>query len=435
MSIAGPKSIALQRRAEQVLPLGVNSNFRYWGEGITPYVQRAKGAYLWDVDDRRFIDYRMAFGPIILGHAYDEVDAKVIGEIANGVLFAMTGELEVEVAEMVSQMVPAVEMLRLACSGTEATMHAIRVARAYTGRELILKFEGNYHGFHDNTLWSTYAPVEAYGSPRSPIPVPSSSGIPSALGEMIITLPFNEVEGFERAMRSYGDQLAAVITEPCQGNCGAIEPQPGFLDLVRRGCSAHGAVFILDEVKTGFRIANGGAQEYYNIQPDLATYAKALGNGYPIAAFGGRREIMSIIGHGVAQGGTYTNNKAGVAAAYATLKILRERPILRSIEERGRRLMNGLKEIFEENGFRVALSGYPAMFSFAIGMEKVTCQRDWDQSDKALYLRLAELAMERGVMPDHDAREPWFLCYQHSDADIDETLNVYADIVKRVRQG
>ena len=434
MNLVGPKSIALQQRAERVLPLGVNSNFRFWGERATPYVQRAKGAYLWDADGRRFIDYRLAFGPVILGHAFEEVDAKVIEEIANGVLFAMTGELEIEVAEMVSSMVPAMEMLRLACSGTEATMHAIRLARAYTGREIIVKFEGNYHGFQDNTLWSTYAPVEAYGNRRSPIPVAASSGIPSALGELILTLPFNDFEGFERTMRSYGEQIAAVITEPCQGNCGAIEPQPGFLELIARECRSHGAVFILDEVKTGFRIANGGAQQYYNIQPDLATYAKALGNGYPIAAFGGRREIMSIIGHGVAQGGTYTNNKVGVAAAYATLNILRERPILRSIEERGRRLMNGLKEIFEENDFRVAISGYPAMFSLAIDIEKPTCQRDWDQSDKALCLQLAEMAIERGVMPDHDAREPWFLCYQHSDADIDETLNVYADIVKQVKR-
>jgi glutamate-1-semialdehyde 2,1-aminomutase len=416
------------------MPLGVNSNFRYWGKAMTPYVKRAKGAYLWDVDGRKFIDYRMAFGPIILGHSYGEVDAKVIEEIGNGVLFAMTGELEVQVAEMISQMVPAMEMVRLACSGTEATMHAIRVARAYSGRELIVKFEGNYHGFHDHTLWSTYAPVEAYGSRRSPIPVPASSGIPRALRELIITLPFNDFEGFERTMRSYGDQIAAVITEPCQGNCGAIEPQPGFLELIGRECRQHGAVFILDEVKTGFRIANGGAQEYYNIQPDLATYAKALGNGYPVAAFGGRREIMSIVGHGVAQGGTYTNNKTGVAAAYATLKILQERPILRSIQERGQRLMNGLKDIFEENQFPVAMSGYPAMFSFALDVDKVTCQRDWNESNRELYLKLAEMAMERGVMPDHDAREPWFLCYEHSEADIDETLNVYADIVKQMKR-
>ncbi len=433
MSLVGPKSRSMQKRAEKVLPLGVNSNFRYWGEGLTPYVDKAKGAYLWDVDGRRFIDYRMAFGPIILGHAYDEVDAKVIEEVKNGVLFAMTGELEIEVAEMIVEMCPAVDMVRFACSGTEATMHAIRVARAFTGREIILKFEGNYHGFHDHTLWSTYAPVEAYGNRRNPIPVPASSGIPQSMGEFVITLPFNDFEGFERVMRSYGDQIAAVITEPCQGNCGAIEPQAGFLELIRKKTEEYGVVFILDEVKTGFRIANGGAQEYYRIKPDLATYAKALGNGYPIAAFGGRREIMSIIGHGVSQGGTYTNNKPGVAAAYATLKLLKTKPILESIQKRGKRLMDGLKDIFEDNNIPVAMSGYPTMFSFALGVEAVTCQRDWDDSDKDAYLKLVEMAIERGVMPDHDAREPWFLCYSHTDADIDETLNVYADNVKKIK--
>lgn len=434
MSLFGTKSQSLQKRAQKVIPLGVNSNFRYWGEGITPYVEKGKGAYLWDVDGKRYIDYRMAFGPIILGHAYDEVDAKVFEEIQKGSLFAMTGELEVSLVEMMVEMCPGVEMVRLACSGTEATMHAIRIARAFTGRDIILKFEGNYHGFHDHTLWSTYAPVEAYGNSRSPIPVPASSGIPKSMREMIITLPFNDFEGFERMMRSYGDQIAAVITEPCQGNCGAIEPKPGFLELIRQRTTEHGTVFILDEVKTGFRIANGGAQEFYGIKPDLATYAKALGNGYPVAAIGGRAEVMSIIGRGVSQGGTYTNNKPGVAAAYATLSILREKPVLQTIAQRGQRLMDGLKDIFEDNDIPVVMSGYPAMFSFALGVDGVSCQRDWSTSEQDLYLGLVEKAIERGVMPDHDAREPWFLCYSHSDADIDETLNVYADIVKEVKK-
>ena len=430
----GTKTQALQKRAQQVIPLGVNSNFRFWGDAITPYVEKAKGAYLWDVDGKKYIDYRMAFGPIILGHAHDEVDRKVIEEIQKGILFAMTGELEVAVAEMIVEMVPAVEMVRLACSGTEATMHAIRVARAFTGRELILKFEGNYHGFHDHTLWSTYAPVEAYGNRRSPIPVAESSGIPKALRELIITLPFNDFEGFERVMRSYGDQIAAVISEPCQGNCAAINPQPGFLELIRAQTEAYGCVFILDEVKTGFRIANGGAQEYHAIKPDLATFAKALGNGYPVAAFGGKKEIMSIIGHGVAQGGTYTNNKPGVAGAYATLSLLKSQPILKTIEKRGRRLMDGLKEIFEENDIPVVMSGYPAMFSFSLGVDAVTSQRDWAASDHDMYIKLVEKAIQRGIMPDLDSREPWFLCYEHSDADIDETLGVYAEIVKEVKQ-
>jgi len=430
----GPKTHTLQKRAQQVIPLGVNSNFRYWGDGITPYVDKAKGAYLWDVDGARYIDYRMAFGPIILGHSFDEVDQKVAEEIRHGILFAMTSELEVEVAEMIVDMSPAIEMLRFACSGTESTMHAIRVARAFTGRDIILKFEGNYHGMHDHALWSTYAPAESYGNARSPIPVPASSGIPKSMREFIITLPFNDMEGFERVMRSYGEQIAAVITEPCQGNCAAINPKVGFLELIRQKTEEHGSIFILDEVKTGFRIANGGAQEYYRIKPDLVSYAKALGNGYPIAAFGGKKEIMSIVGHGVAIGGTYTNNKPGVAAAYATLKLLKEKPILKTIEHRGQRLMDGLKDIFLENDIPAVFTGFPAMFSFSIGVESVTNQREWAQSDRDTYLHLAEKAIEKGVMPDHDAREPWFLCYQHSDADIDETLNVYAEIVKELKK-
>lgn len=430
----GSKTQALQKRAQKVLPLGVNSNFRFWGDEITPYVEKAKGAYLWDVDDKKYIDYRMAFGPIILGHAYDEVDSKVIEEIKKGILFAMTGELEVAVAEMIIEMSPAIEMVRMACSGTEATMHAIRVARAFTGRDLILKFEGNYHGFHDHTLWSTYAPVETYGNRRSPIAVPASSGIPKSMREFIITLPFNDFEGFERVMKSYGEQIAAVITEPCQGNCAAINPQDGFLELIRSETEKYGCVFILDEVKTGFRIANGGAQEYYRLKPDLITYAKALGNGYPVAAFGGKKEIMSIIGQGVAQGGTYTNNKPGIAGAYATLTLLKTKPILKTIAQRGQKLMDGLKEIFEENDIPVVMTGYPAMFSFSLNIDEVKSQRDWAKSDQNLYLTLTEKAIAKGVMSDHDAREPWFMCYSHSDADVDETLNVYAEIVKEVKK-
>lgn len=432
MSVSREKSIQLQRRAFKSMPLGVNSNFRYWGEGKTPYVDHAKGAYLWDVDGNKYIDYRMAFGPIILGHAYDEVDEFVAGEIKKGLLTAMTYELEVALMEKIVEMCPAVDIARLACSGTEATMHAIRVARAFTGREIIIKFEGNYHGFHDYTLWSTYAPDEVYGNERSPIPIPSSSGIPRSINELIITLPFNDFDGLDRILKTRGHQVAALITEPCQGNCGAIEPQPGFLRFIREKCDEYGIVFILDEVKTGFRIANGGAQEFYNIRPDLATYAKSLGNGYPIAAFGGRKDIMRIIGHGVAQGGTYTNNKPGVAGAYATLSILKNKPILSTIEARGRRLMTGLKSIFETAGLKVVFSGHPAMFSFTFDVDAVTNSRNWSRGDEHLYLKLVDAAIEKGVMPDHDPREPWFLCYSHSDEDIDETVNVYSEIVKNI---
>ena len=292
MKNIGKMSKALQDRAKKVLPLGVNSNFRYWGDHMTPYMEKAKGAYLWDVDGNKYIDYRMAFGPIILGHAYDEVNNKVIEEIGKGTLAAMTYELEVEVAEMMIKMCPALEMVRFACSGTEATMHALRVARAFTGRERIIKFEGMYHGFHDYTLWSTYAPVELYGNPRNPIAVPSSSGIPRSVNQLVTTLPFNDIGILEGTLKSFGEQIAAIIVEPCMGNCGAILPQNKFLQYVRKQCDKYGIIMILDEVKTGFRIANGGAQEYYKITPDLTTYAKALANGYPLAAFGGKKEIM-----------------------------------------------------------------------------------------------------------------------------------------------
>lgn len=434
MNLHNNKSISLQARASKSIPLGVNSNFRYWGEGITPYVSRAKGAYLWDVDENRYIDYRLAFGPIILGHAYDEVNAKVHEEIDKAILCAMTNELEIDVAEMIIGMCPGVEMVRLACSGTEATMHAMRVARAYTGREKIIKFEGMYHGFQDYTLYSTYAPSESYGNENSPIPVPSSSGIPKALNELIITLPFNNFDVLDKVLRRNGYDIAAIITEPCLGNCAAIEPLSGFLEFIRDKCTEYGIIFILDEVKTGFRIARGGAQEFYNIKPDMATYAKALGNGFPIAAFGGKKEIMSIIGHGVAQGGTYNNNKPGVAAAFATLKLLKEQPILETIELRGRKLMDGFKKIFEQADLLASVHGYPAMFSFAVGKEKVIAQRDWQETEREYYLRLVEYTCERGVMPDHDPREPWFLCYSHTDADIDETLNVMSDAVKAVKR-
>ena len=424
----------MQTRASKLLPLGVNSNFRYWGEGITPYVSKAKGGYLWDADGNRYIDYRLAFGPIILGHADDEVNAKVHEEIDKAVLCAMTCELELEVAEMIIDMCPCVEMVRLACSGTEATMHALRVARAYTGREKVIKFEGMYHGFQDYTLFSTYAPAEAYGNINNPIPIPSSSGIPKPLNDLIITLPFNNLEVLDKVLQRMGYDIAAIITEPCLGNCGAIEPIPGFLDFIRKKCDEYGIVFILDEVKTGFRIAKGGAQEYYHLIPDMATYAKAIGNGFPVAAFGGKKEIMKIIGNGVAQGGTYNNNKPGVAAAYATLKLLREKPILETIEIRGKKLLNGIKTIFDQAGILATVHGYPAMLSFAVGTDHVTNQRDWNETEKEYYLRIMDYLIDHGVMPDHDPREPWFLCYSHSDADIDETLNVMADAVKTIKR-
>jgi glutamate-1-semialdehyde 2,1-aminomutase len=434
MATESGKSKAIWRRAAKVIPLGVNSNFRYWGEDETLVVERAKGAHIWDLDGNRYTDYRLGFGPIILGHAYEEVDARVREATHNGVVYALTNPLEVSVAEKIVAMCPGVEKVRLANTGTEATMHALRVARAYTGREKVIKFEGQYHGMYDYMLFSTYAYVGDYGSRRNPIPIAATSGIPRCIHDLVITLPFNDLEVLEATLRRSWFDVAAIIIEPVMGNCAAIEPLPGWLEFVRSKCSEYGIVLIFDEVKTGFRLARGGAQEVYGVSPDMATYAKAMGNGYPVAAFGGRREIMDIVGKGVAHGGTYAGNVVGVAAADATLDLLQSKPILETIAERGRKLQAGLKDIFEDAGIPVLFTGHPNMFSFTIGIERMTNQRDWAKSDQGYYERLSAAARERGVMPDIDPREPWFLSYSHSEADIDETLNVMEDVVRTVKR-
>lgn len=423
----------LYARASALMPLGVSSNARYWGPDHTLYLDRAKGAYVWDVDGNCYIDFRLGFGPIILGYAYDAVDAKVYESIQQGLTAGLTSRLEIEVAEKIVTMCPGVEMVRLVNTGTEATMHAIRLARAFTGREKIIKFEGGYHGSHDYVLFSTYAPPEAYGSWRNPISVPSSSGIPKSLNDLIITLPFNQPEVLEQKLRSIGHEVAAIITEPMLGNFGSVDPEPGFLDFIRSQCDKHEILFVLDEVKTGFRIAQGGAQEFYGIKPDLATYAKALGNGYPVAAYGGKRSIMELIGHGVSQGGTFCGNGVGSAAANATLEILQTRPILETIAKRGSYLQTGLREIFQRAGINVGLSRHPSIFSISFSGEPITGAREWAKTDRALYQKFSRALREQGVLIDDDPREPWCLCYSHSDADIHQTLSAVEIAINTIR--
>jgi glutamate-1-semialdehyde 2,1-aminomutase len=434
MATENGKSRAIWRRAAEVIPLGVNSNFRYWGDDETLVVERGKGAYLWDVDGNRYTDYRLGFGPIILGHAYEEVDAQVREATRNGVVYALTNPLEVSAAEKIVAMCPGIDKVRLANTGTEATMHALRVARAYTGREKVIKFEGQYHGMYDYMLFSTYTYAGDYGSRRSPVPIAATSGIPKCIHDLVITLPFNDFEVLETTLRRSWFDVAAIIIEPVMGNCAAIEPLPGWLEFVRSKCNEYGIVLIFDEVKTGFRLARGGAQEVYGVIPDMTTYAKAMGNGYPVAAFGGQREIMDVVGKGVAHGGTYTGNVVGVAATNATLDLLQSKPILETIAERGHKLQAGFKRIFEDAGIRVLITGHPNMFSFTVGIERMTNQRDWAKSDQEYSERLSAAARERGVMSDIDPREPWFLSYSHSEADIDETLNVMEDVVRTVKR-
>jgi glutamate-1-semialdehyde 2,1-aminomutase len=418
------------------MPWGVSSNFRYWGDD-TPVVSHAQGAYVWDGDGNRYIDYRLAFGPIILGHADARVNRRVHEAIDQGTLFAHTHVLEIELAEQMVRMCPGVEMVRFVNSGTEATMHALRIARAYTGREKVIKFEGCYHGFHDYALWSTaYTSYGAIGSRRSPMPVCNSSGIPAALRDLVLVLPFNEFEMVERTVKARWGEVAAIIVEPIAGNMTSVLPQPGWLEHLRRLCDEHGIVLILDEVKTGFRIARGGATEHFGVKGDLMTYAKSMANGFPLAAIGGSREVMGVIEPGrMAHGGTYCGHAVGTAAALATLEVLETTDALHTVTQRGQRLMEGIGEILTEAGIEHTLSGVPAMFSFILGLQRPPREyRDLERADMTLYGRLHAAMRRRGVEYELDGKEPWFVCEAHSGADVEETLNALAESVQEAKK-
>lgn len=426
-------SQALMKRAMKVIPLGVSSNFRYWGENATPVVSRAEGGYLWDVDGNRYIDYRLGFGPIILGHANEDVDNHVRESIADGTVYALTSERETRVAEKMVEMVPGLDMVRFANSGTEATMHAIRLARAYTGREIVLKFEGQYHGMHDYVLWSTARSEAAMlGNIRSPIPIASTSGIPSAIRDLIIVLPFNDFEVIEQTLKQSWFDVACIIVEPMLGNAASIEPLPGYLEHLRKLCDEYGIVLIMDEVKTGFRVARGGAQELYGITPDLAAYAKSMGNGYPVAAFGGKREIMKHVGKGVAHGGTYSANNVVMAAAEKTLEILSTTQALEDVAERGKQLQRGISDILEARSLPFVFTGHPSMFGVTFAENQPKDFRDWAASNHDQYDAILEAMVKRGAMPEPDSLEPWFFCRAHSQQDIDDTLTAFEDSVEEV---
>jgi glutamate-1-semialdehyde 2,1-aminomutase len=436
MSLQGPKTKEMYARAKKVIPYGVNSNFRYWGEEDTLIIKRGEGAYIWDVDDKRYIDYRLAFGPVILGHAYPEVMNRVREEIKVGTLYAWTTPLEVALCERITKMCK-VDKVRLTNTGTEATMHALRIARGYTNREKFIKFEGQYHGMLDYFMFSTASSARSsLGSRRSPINAPTTSGIPAGLNQYVINLPFNDFELLEETIAAKWGDIAAIFIEPILGNSAGIMPQPGFLSKIRELCDRYGIVMVFDEVKTGFRVAKGGAQELFGIQADLVTYAKALGNGYPIAAIAGKEEVMMTVEPGgVAHGGTYTGNVVGTAAAMATLDIIENEPVMETLQKNGRTLMKGIDSILTEAGIPHAVTGVPAMFGFMLGSDEMPRDfRAYLKGDAELYETIAMELIRNGVMPDADGLEPWFLCYSLSEAQVAETLNVFNDAVKMAKK-
>ncbi len=423
--LARERQLELFRRASLTMPGGTDSNFRAWGEN-TIYVERGRGGRVWDIDGNEFVDLRMGYGPVILGHADARIDDYVNERMRLGVSFSLTSEDEVRACELITELTFC-EMARLTVSGTEATMHAIRVARGFTGRDKIVKFEGQYHGVHDYALISVLpTDVTELGDRQNPVRLAWGRGIPRAVAETVIPVPYNDLETLRRVFEREGEEIAAVLIEPVLGNAQGILPQEGFLAGVRAMTREFGALLIFDEVKTGFRFARGGAAELFGITPDLATYAKAMGNGYPAAAFGGRRDVMSVLPRHVSHGGTYAGNRVAAAAAVRVLTILRDTDALETVAGNGRSIQAGLRQVIERRGLPFVFTGHPTMFGVMFAERVPTDYRGWADTDHELYDAVAGQMIQRGAMPEPDSREPWFMCEAHAEGDlIDRTLSIF----------
>jgi glutamate-1-semialdehyde 2,1-aminomutase len=422
-------------RAAQSIPGGVSSNFRYWGDDATLVVKKGQGAYIWDQDDKRYVDYRLGFGPVVLGHARKEISNYITEAMEMGNCFAMTNEYEIRVAEKIKAMTK-VDYVRFANTGTEATMGAMRIARAFTGRDKILKFDGAYHGFHDYSLWNTYPPTSGVGYRKSPFLVPQGSGIPRSIGDLMYSLPFNDKGLLEQKLKERWHEIACIIIEPLLGNQASIMPQDGFLEFVREQCDKYGIILIMDEVKTGFRIAKGGAQEYFGVMGDLVTYAKCLGNGFPVAAIAGKKFIMGEVGPGqIPHGGTYGSNVIAMAAAEKVLDLIAAGE-LDKVNAHGKKLRAGWKKILDAAGAPYVIQGPDAMPGIVF-TEKSLCReyKDWADGDHDTYNAIIHRCIEKGVMPDYDSREPWFISSCHTDADAEFVLGVFEEAVKEVMSG
>jgi glutamate-1-semialdehyde 2,1-aminomutase len=420
------KQLAMYRRAIETLPGGTDSNFRAWGED-TVYVDRGKGGLVWDLDGNEYVDLRMGYGPVILGHADDRVDDYVNERMRRGVSFSLTSEDEVVAMETLKQLNPWVGKARMTVSGTEATMHAMRLARAYTGRTKIVKFEGQYHGVHDYALISVLpSNVADLGDEDNPVGLAWGRGIPAEIAKTIIPARYNNIERLRALFERQGEEIAAIIVEPVLGNAQGIMPQPGFHQAMRALTEEFGILLIFDEVKTGFRFSKGGAAGYFGITPDIATYAKAMGNGYPAAAFAGRDEIMDMLPSKVSHGGTYAGNRVAAAAASKTLAILRDTDALATMHATGERIQAGLRLLLDAKGLAYHITGHPAMFGIMFTEHVASEYRDWANTDHELYDAIAVGMHARGAMPEPDSREPWFICEAHAKGDaVDKVITIF----------
>ncbi len=437
MGLQGTETKGWFDRANKALVNGVSSQFRYWGDDDTIVIDHGEGGHLYDMDGKRYIDFQLGFGPVILGHGDPAVSAAVADAVAEATSFAMTQRREVEAAERVLGALKWPERMRFTNTGTEATMHAIRLARGVTGRDLVLKFEGQYHGVHDYVMFSTAsAPYGALGSRFRPVPVQSSSGIPDSIRTYIRTLPFNDLDLVESLFKSEGHRIAAVIVEPVLGNAFGLMPKDGFLEGLRKLTEDSGSALIFDEVKTGFRIAVGGANEYFGVTPDIGTYAKAMGNGVPVAAIATRGAYVDGWSKGgIAQAGTYSGNGIAAAAASATVDRLMTGEPLAAIEKTGTALMEGIEKVLADRGVESAVIGVPAMFSIYIGEGELVDYRDIARHDEDLYERLTMNMIGKGVMPCPDAKEPWFVCAAHTAEDVATSLQVFEESLGETLEG
>ncbi len=413
------RSAAIMRRARSLFPGGVNSPVRaFCGVDGEPFVvARGAGARIWDVDGNEYIDYVLSWGPLVLGHAPAVVIEALGRTMRDGTSFGIPTELEVLLGEAVRERMPHVEMMRFVSSGTEATMSAVRLARAVTGRDAILKFDGCYHGHADSFLVRAGSGVATLGLADSP-------GVPSALAALTLTVPFNDLDAVRELVAARGDDIAALIVEPVVGNAGFIMPDPGFLHGLREIATAAGALLIFDEVMTGFRVAFGGAAGRYGVTPDLTTLGKVIGGGLPVAAYGGRRDLMEQVAPSgpVYQAGTLSGNPLAMAAGLATLSALTQ-PVHDAMETRTARLTRGMMEIAARHGVPMTASHAGSMWGFFFRAEPVRSFADAKTADVARFRRFFHAALDRGVYLAPSAFEAAFMSAAHGDAEIGLTLD------------
>ncbi|GAA3778492.1 glutamate-1-semialdehyde 2,1-aminomutase [Plantactinospora mayteni] len=416
-------SAALFESAKQVIAGGVSSDARR-SPGVPLYVDHASGSRLWDVDGNSYLDYVLGQGPAVLGHCAPEVVAAVVDQVGRGISYAAQHRLEVEVAERLCRMVPSAELVRFNSVGSEAVHGALRLARAFTGRAKVLKFEGHYHGWFDPVLYSLHPDLEQAGPVEEPVPVPGSPGQPSSAEGDVVVVTWNDVEAVRAALEKHRGEIAAVIMEPILCNTGAIVPLPGYLEGVRDLCDEHGALLIFDEIITGFRVAPGGAQERLGALPDLATFGKAMAGGMQVSALAGRASVMETIASGrVAHAGTFNSHPVAMAAANATLTVLDEERDDRYglLYRQGERLMEGLREAARQAGVQMLVDGLGPVFqTYFTSQESVRDYRDFARTDRQTAARFHAGLQDRGI--NIVPRGLWLMSTAHTDADIEATI-------------